>query len=64
MTIVFIHGSGGSDDEMTPPKYSHFLADRMPDARAVVVEGGTHFVFAEFPDRVNTAIEDFVSSLG
>jgi len=53
----------GTDDAMTPPKYSHFLADRMPNARVEVVEGGTHFVFAELPERVNAAISEFIGEL-
>jgi hypothetical protein len=32
-------------------------------ARAVVIEGGTHFVFAEKPEEVNRAIEDFLKTL-
>jgi pimeloyl-ACP methyl ester carboxylesterase len=29
-----------------------------------IIDGGTHFVFAEFPDEVNRAIADFVAALG
>ena len=53
----------GSDDMMTPPKYSHFMADRLPNAQAVIVNGGTHFVFAEKPDEVNQAIEKFLKDI-
>jgi len=53
----------GTEDVMTPPKYSSFLGERMPDARVEIVDGGTHFVFAEYPDAVNQAIADFVASL-
>jgi pimeloyl-ACP methyl ester carboxylesterase len=53
----------GSDDVMTPPKYSHFLAERIPGTRAVVIPGGTHMVFAEKPEEVNSAIEEFVGGL-
>lgn len=53
----------GSEDVMTPPKYSAFLEDRMPNAAVRVIEGGTHFVFAEHPDPVNEAIAGFVDSL-
>ncbi len=52
----------GDKDVMTPPKYSNFMADKMTDARVVVIPGGTHFVFAEKPEAVNQAIEDFVQS--
>jgi pimeloyl-ACP methyl ester carboxylesterase len=53
----------GSDDVMTPPKYSQYLAEKMPEARAVVVPGGTHLVFAEKPEEVNRAIADFLKEL-
>jgi pimeloyl-ACP methyl ester carboxylesterase len=43
----------GSQDLMTPPKYSRYLVDNMKNARAVIIEGGTHFVFAEKPEQVN-----------
>jgi len=53
----------GSEDIMTPPKYTKYLADNIEGARGVIIEGGTHMVFAEKPDEVNQAIADFLSSL-
>jgi pimeloyl-ACP methyl ester carboxylesterase len=53
----------GSDDIMTPPKYSHHLAERLPTARAVVIPDGTHMVFAEKPEEVNRAIDEFLQAL-
>lgn len=53
----------GSQDEMTPVKYTRFLAAKIPGAKEVVIEGGTHFVFLEKPDEVNRAIEEFINSL-
>lgn len=53
----------GDQDAMTPPKYSQFLAGRMPQAKALVIPGGTHMVFAEKPQEVNRAIEDFLQTL-
>ena len=50
----------GSEDIMTPPKYTRYLADNIPGAKAVVIDGGTHMVFAEKPQDVNKAIEDFL----
>ena len=52
-----------TDDIMTPPKYSQYLADHMQNAQAVTIQGGTHFVFAEKPEEVNRAIEDFLKAL-
>ncbi len=54
---------GGSEDEMTPVKYANYLADKIEGARKVIIEGGTHFVFAEKPNEVNQAISEFLSTL-
>ena len=48
---------------MTPPKYSEFLKDRIAGADMVLIEGGTHTVFAEYPDQVNEAIDKFGAAL-
>jgi pimeloyl-ACP methyl ester carboxylesterase len=53
----------GDEDTMTPPKYSSYLAEKIPGARAVVIPGGTHMVFAEKPDEVNAAIDEFLRGL-
>lgn len=53
----------GTDDVMTPPKYTQFLTEKMPNARGVVIEGGTHQVHVEKPTEVNAAIEEFLATL-
>ena len=53
----------GSEDVMTPPKYTKYLASKIEGARYVIIEGGTHMVFAEQPRAVNQAIEDYLDSL-
>jgi pimeloyl-ACP methyl ester carboxylesterase len=53
----------GSEDTMTPPKYTKYLASKIEGAREFVIEGGTHMAFAEKPGLVNKAIEGFLSSL-
>ena len=53
----------GSEDIMTPLKYTKYLAGKIEGARVVIIEGGTHMVFAEQPGAVNQAIEDFLNSL-
>jgi pimeloyl-ACP methyl ester carboxylesterase len=53
----------GTEDVMTPPKYSQFMQERMESTSIKVIEGGTHFVFAEFPNDVNQAIETFLNTL-
>jgi pimeloyl-ACP methyl ester carboxylesterase len=53
----------GSNDEMTPAKYTQFMVDKIPQAKAVIIPDGTHWVFAEKPDAVNLAISDFLAAL-
>jgi pimeloyl-ACP methyl ester carboxylesterase len=53
----------GSNDIMTPPKYTRYLASKIEGAKEIVIERGTHMVFAEQPLLVNQAIEDFLNSL-
>jgi pimeloyl-ACP methyl ester carboxylesterase len=60
---VPLHAIVGTEDVMTPPKYSEFMCKNMTDADMTVIEGGTHFVFAEQPDAVNQAIEAFLARL-
>jgi pimeloyl-ACP methyl ester carboxylesterase len=53
----------GSEDVMTPVKYAEFLVEKLQDAKIVVVEGGSHSVFAEYPQEVNGAIDRFLGKL-
>jgi pimeloyl-ACP methyl ester carboxylesterase len=53
----------GSDDRLTPPKYSEFLRDRIPGARLELVPGAGHMVMLEAPERVAAAIDGFVAGL-
>jgi len=53
----------GSEDEMTPVKYTKYLADKIEGAREVVINGATHSVAREKPEEVNQAIENFLASL-
>jgi len=53
----------GTEDEMTPVKYTRFLTDKIERATEVVIDGATHLVFVEKPEEVNQAIERFLSSL-
>ena len=52
----------GSEDIMTPPKYTKYLANKIRGAREVIIDGGTHMVFAEKPTEVNQAIANFLNS--
>lgn len=53
----------GDMDQMTPVKYSLYLKEKLKNARLDIVEGGTHMVFAEQPDKVNRTIECFIEML-
>jgi pimeloyl-ACP methyl ester carboxylesterase len=54
---------GGSEDEMTPVKYTRYLASRIEGAREVIVPDAGHWMPAEQPLAVNQAIESFLSEL-
>jgi pimeloyl-ACP methyl ester carboxylesterase len=53
----------GDLDLMTPPKYSNFLANAVPGTRVVLIPDGTHMAYAEKPEEVNLAIEEFIREL-
>ena len=53
----------GRDDQLTPLKYSEFLARAVPGARLVIAERAGHYVHLEQPDVANRAIRDFLLSL-
>lgn len=53
----------GSEDEMTPVKYTKYLADKINGATEVIIDGATHAVAREKPREYNQAIESFLASL-
>ena len=54
----------GTEDVMTPPKYTEFLEARLANATSLVLPGGTHQVHVEQPEPVNEAIGAFLQGLG
>lgn len=54
---------GGTADQMTPLKYAQYLAEHIPRARLVTIEGGGHMVALEQPHQVTTAIAGFLAEL-
>ena len=54
----------GTEDVMTPVKYSTYLASQIRDSRITVLEGATHYVQLERHLEVNRAIEEFLENLG
>jgi pimeloyl-ACP methyl ester carboxylesterase len=51
---------GGSSDMMTPIKFSHFLADQIPQANLVTIEGGGHMMMLEQAEEVTAVITQFL----
>ena len=53
----------GSEDVMTPVKYSDYLTDQIKEAREEIIPGGSHYVQLEKYHQVNEQIERFLASL-
>ncbi len=53
----------GSDDVMTPVKYSEYLHDKIEGSEIRIIEGGSHFVQLEQPEAVNAVIEEFLAKV-
>ena len=47
----------GTEDALTPPKYSTFLAQYIPESELKWIEGAGHMVLIEKPDFVAKAVE-------
>ena len=52
----------GSDDVMTPVKYSDYLTRNIEGASQRIIPGGGHFVHMEKYQKVNEEIEDFLAT--
>ena len=50
----------GAHDHVVPIANAEFLAERLPDARAVVLDAG-HFVWEEEPEQYASAILDSIA---
>jgi len=53
----------GADDQMTPPKYSQYLHDKIRNSRLVVIPGAGHSVMLEKHREFNEALQVFLASL-
>lgn len=53
----------GSEDIMTPPEYSHYLADNLLRATLRIIERAGHMVMVENPFKANGSILKFLASL-
>ncbi|OPL11081.1 MAG: hypothetical protein AVO34_03010 [Firmicutes bacterium ML8_F2] len=50
----------GSEDRLTPPKYSHFMKDKMPRSSLEIIPGAGHMAMLEQPDKVSWVISRFI----
>lgn len=52
----------GTRDPMTPKALSEQIVNALPGAELVTLEGGSHYVPVEFPDRLNELVERFLAT--
>ena len=53
----------GTDDQLTPRRYSENLAGQIPDAALQTIEGAGHLVMLEQPHRVSALLSVFLASI-
>ncbi|HEY9078307.1 MAG TPA: alpha/beta hydrolase [Anaerolineaceae bacterium] len=53
----------GSEDQLTPLAYAHFLANRLANARLTVVPGGSHMLVLEKPQVVSQVLVSISNEL-
>jgi len=53
----------GSEDVLIPPENATILAERIPNSRIVVIEGGGHQVLVEQPEQCNDAMVQFLEEI-
>lgn len=53
----------GDQDLLTPPKYSDWLAENLPNATRVTIPGAGHFACLERPAEVNRVLAGFLATL-
>ncbi len=54
---------GGTEDQMTPHKFSAYLAESITNATLVTVEGGGHMMALEQPEVVTAAVQRWLTAL-
>jgi pimeloyl-ACP methyl ester carboxylesterase len=52
----------GREDQMTPVKYSEFLAAKIPHARLELIDGAGHLAMLEQPEAVNRALREWLAA--
>ncbi len=54
----------GDQDEMTPLRFSQFLARSIPNARLVIIPAAGHMVALEQPKAIAVSLQSFLAGLG
>jgi pimeloyl-ACP methyl ester carboxylesterase len=54
----------GTEDKMTPLKHGRFLAEQIPQATLVTLDGAGHYLPLEQPQAVAAAITQFLEAAG
>ncbi len=53
----------GQDDELTPPRYSRYLADQISNANLSIIPAAGHMVMLEKPQEVATALTEHLADI-
>ncbi|HRE87691.1 MAG TPA: alpha/beta hydrolase, partial [Myxococcota bacterium] len=51
----------GTRDPMTPMALSERIVATLPNAELVTLDGGSHYVPIEFPERLNELVDRFLT---
>lgn len=51
----------GKEDRLTPVKYAEFFKNHIPNSELVVVEGASHMVMLEKPEKFNSILDSFLN---
>ena len=54
----------GAEDVLTPPAEARLMAERIPQARLVLIDGAGHLANLEQPAAFNAALLDFLARRG
>ncbi len=53
----------GSEDQLTPAKYSYFMGENLPESRLEIIKDAGHMVMLEQPEELNRVITGFIRDI-
>ncbi len=53
----------GDEDQLTPPRYSEYLRDRIKNSQLNIINGAGHMAAAEKPGEFNSTLGQFLSGI-